>query len=294
MAKGSNYSVPFRRRREGKTNFHRRQRLLRSFKPRLVIRRSNKHERAFISIAKRIGDETMAFASSKQLKDYGWKGATGNLPTAYLTGYLAGKYAQSLGIEEAIIDLGINSCRKGTRIAALICGAVASGLEIPHNPKIFPSEERYTGQHIANFAELLKEKDPKAYDQQFSGYKKDSAKPEKVPSYFEKTVKNIDTEFDSGDMKTKLEERRKSNQKKAKKKKPTKKAAPKKKAEKKPEKKKPAKKQEAAPPKEIKVTYKDRTYTIEADITEDELKSKRGIPRKVKEEVAEKLGYELY
>ncbi|MBD3190552.1 MAG: 50S ribosomal protein L32e [Candidatus Heimdallarchaeota archaeon] len=58
-------------------------------------------------------------------------------------------------------------------------------------------------------------------------------------------------------------------------------------------KKKPAKKQEAAPPKEIEVTYKDRTYTIEADITEDELKSKRGIPRKVKEEVAEKLGYEL-
>ncbi|MBD3191387.1 MAG: hypothetical protein GF308_12125 [Candidatus Heimdallarchaeota archaeon] len=45
--------------------------------------------------------------------------------------------------------------------------------------------------------------------------------------------------------------------------------------------------------KEIKISYKDRTYTFETDITEDELKSKRGIPRKVKEELAEKLGYEL-
>lgn len=53
----------------------------------------------------------------------------------------------------------------------------------------------------------------------------------------------------------------------------------------------PPKKEEA---KEIEVDYKNRTYTIEADITEDELKSKRGIPRKVKEEVADRLGYTIY
>ncbi|MBD3189915.1 MAG: hypothetical protein GF308_04695 [Candidatus Heimdallarchaeota archaeon] len=43
---------------------------------------------------------------------------------------------------------------------------------------------------------------------------------------------------------------------------------------------------------EIKIDYKERTYTFESDITEDELKSKRGIPREVKEELAEKLGYD--
>lgn len=56
------------------------------------------------------------------------------------------------------------------------------------------------------------------------------------------------------------------------------------------------KKQEKAQPKpsgEIEIPYKDRTYTFEPDITEDELKSKRGIPRKVKEALAEKLGYDL-
>ncbi|MBD3193122.1 MAG: hypothetical protein GF308_20985 [Candidatus Heimdallarchaeota archaeon] len=45
---------------------------------------------------------------------------------------------------------------------------------------------------------------------------------------------------------------------------------------------------------ELKVPYKNRTYTFDSDITEEELKSKRGIPRDVKKEVAKKLGYDLY
>ena len=31
-----------------------------------------------------------------------------------------------------------------------------AGIDIPHNPEVFPEEERYTGKHIADFAAKLK------------------------------------------------------------------------------------------------------------------------------------------
>ncbi len=229
MAKSASYHVPFRRRREGKTNFQRRKRLLRSDKPRMIVRRSNKHVRVSIVGAKVIGDVTLVDATSQHLKEYGWKGATGNLPSAYLTGYLAGKYAQAAGVKEAILDIGINSIRKATRVSAMLCGAVTAGLDIPHNPVVFPEEDRYTGQHIADFAVKLKKEDAKKYDLQFSEYKKRSAKPESLPTYFKATIKAINAEFASGAMKTKLKNRTKKNKlPTTPKKKPVKKAAAKK------------------------------------------------------------------
>ncbi|MBT3583115.1 50S ribosomal protein L18, partial [Candidatus Woesearchaeota archaeon] len=43
MASGPRYTVKFRRRRAGKTNYHNRLALLLSRKPRLVIRKTNKY-----------------------------------------------------------------------------------------------------------------------------------------------------------------------------------------------------------------------------------------------------------
>ena len=211
MAKGASYHVQFRRRREGKTNFHRRKRLLRSRKNRLVVRRSNKHERVSIIQAKVIGDATLVDASSQHLKKYGWKGATGNVPSAYLTGYLAGKYAMAVGVKDAILDIGVNTCRKDTRISAMLAGAIHAGLKIPHDKSIFPSEDRYTGKTIADFAAALKKKSAAKYNKQFSGYKKTTAKPESLPTYFKATIKAIDAESASGTMKTKLGTRNKTN-----------------------------------------------------------------------------------
>ncbi len=211
MARSANYHVQFRRRREGKTNFHRRKRLLRSGKNRLVVRRSNKHERVSIVKAKVIGDETLVDASSQHLKKFGWKGATGNVPSAYLTGYLAGKYAKALGVKDAILDVGINTCRKDTRISAMLAGAVHAGLSIPHDETVFPSEDRYTGKTIADYATELKKKKATEYDKQFSGYKKSTAKPESLPTYFNATIKAIDAALASGTMKTDLSNRNKKN-----------------------------------------------------------------------------------
>lgn len=211
MAKGASYHVQFRRRREGKTNFHRRKRLLRSRKNRLVVRRSNKHERVSIIQAKVIGDVTLVDASSQHLKKYGWKGATGNVPSAYLTGYLAGKYAKAVGVKDAILDIGINTCRKDTRISAMLAGVIHAGLKVPHDKAIFPSEDRYTGKIIADFAVALKKKSAAKYDKQFSGYKKTTAKPESLPTYFKAVIKAIDAESATGTLKAKLGTRNKKN-----------------------------------------------------------------------------------
>jgi large subunit ribosomal protein L18 len=157
-----------------------------------------------------IGDVTKVDASSQHLKSYGWKGATGNVPASYLTGYLAGKYALAMGIKTAILDIGVNTCRKDSRIAAMLCGAVHAGLKIPHDSIVFPSEERYTGQITAEYAKKLK-KNTKAYDKQFSGYKKLGTKPESLPTYFKATKKAIDEEHAAGSMKNKLKNRNKKN-----------------------------------------------------------------------------------
>jgi len=213
MAKNSSYHVPFRRRRNGKTNFHRRKRLLRSSKYRIITRRSNRHVRVSIVSAKVVGDETLVDASSQHLKEYGWKAPTGNTPAAYLTGYLAGKYAQAMNVKGAILDIGINNCEKNTRVSAMLCGAVNAGLKIPHDKEVFPTEDRYTGKVIADFSAQLKKKDPKKHEKQFSGYKKISAKPESLPTYFKATIKAIDAEFSAGTMKAKLKGRTVKNKK---------------------------------------------------------------------------------
>jgi len=37
------------------------------------------------------GDKILATAQSIDLKEHGWSAGTGNLPAAYLTGFLAGR-----------------------------------------------------------------------------------------------------------------------------------------------------------------------------------------------------------
>src|SRR5699024_7753435 len=81
MATGPRYNVPMRRRREVRTDYHQRLRLLKSGKPRLVARKSNRHVRAQLVTPSPDGDETHASASSADLEEYGWEAPTGNLPS---------------------------------------------------------------------------------------------------------------------------------------------------------------------------------------------------------------------
>ncbi len=163
MADTSNYELPFRRRREQKTDYKQRLGLLKSGKPRAVVRSSNNHTRVHLSHYKQEGDENTAQTLSKELEEYGWENHTGNLPAAYLTGFLAGMKAEE---DEAVLDLGLREKNKGGRMFAALKGLIDAGVEIPAGDGIFPAEERLRGEHIeemtgkevpANFEETKEE-----------------------------------------------------------------------------------------------------------------------------------------
>jgi len=195
VAKGPRYRRPFRRRAEGKTNYHRRMKLLKSKKLRAVIRASNNHIIIQIIQSKIGGDKVIVSAHSKELvSKFGWNANTGNIPAAYLTGFLAGTKAKKQNVQEAILDLGIFYHRN--RVLAAFKGMVQSGIEIPYNEDFFPEniEETITGSHIEQYANLLKSENPEKYEQVFSGYlKKNNINPQKISQMVTNTFKKIES-----------------------------------------------------------------------------------------------------
>ncbi|MFX1389869.1 MAG: 50S ribosomal protein L18 [Promethearchaeota archaeon] len=171
MGRGPRYKRPYRRRFEGKTDYHKRLKLLKSRKLRATIRASNDHVRVQIIQSRLGGDKILVSAFSKELTSkFGWKMNTGNIPAAYLTGYLAGKRAVINNIEEAIFDLGIFYHKN--RVLAACKGLVDAGLNIPYREEFFPEilTERVKGTHIGNYAKILKSNEPEKYEKIFSGY----------------------------------------------------------------------------------------------------------------------------
>ena len=148
MAHGPRYRVPFRRRREGRTNYRKRRALLFSNKPRMVVRNSSKYVRVqFVSFDSK-GDKVEVSAFSRELSNYGWTGSGKSIPAAYLTGYLAGKRALKMGHEEAVLDIGTATPHAGGRIFSAMKGASEAGVEIPHSEDAAPDENRLSGSHI--------------------------------------------------------------------------------------------------------------------------------------------------
>lgn len=148
MAHGPRYRVAFRRRREGKTDYHQRFTLVRSGWNRFVVRKSLKHMRVQIVKAEKQGDITLASSHSSELKKYGWTKSTSNTPAAYLTGYLCGLRAVKAGIEKAVLDIGVHRVVPGSKLFAALIGAVDAGLVIPYNETVLPSQERRRGAHL--------------------------------------------------------------------------------------------------------------------------------------------------
>ena len=136
-----------RRRREARTDYHQRLRLLKSGKPRLVARKSTRHVRAQLVLTSPEGDRTVASAHSTDLREYGWEAPTGNLPAAYLTGLLAGARAVAGELDEAVLDIGLNTATPGNKVFAVQEGAIDAGLEIPHNEAVFADWQRTRGSH---------------------------------------------------------------------------------------------------------------------------------------------------
>ncbi|MCD6447442.1 MAG: 50S ribosomal protein L18 [Thermoplasmata archaeon] len=150
--------LPFRRRREGKTNYRKRLALLKSGKPRVVVRKSNKNIRVQFALYDMNGDRIVASAIGTDLRKYGWEYSLSNTPAAYLTGLLAGKRALKKGLKEGVLDIGLYTPRRGARIFAALKGVVDAGVDVPYGEEIVPSEDRLYGKHISDeIAEKVEE-----------------------------------------------------------------------------------------------------------------------------------------
>merc|ERR1711934_325888 len=172
------FQVKWRRRREGKTDYFARKRLINQeknkyFTPkfRLVVRFTNKDIVAQIVSAKIIGDEVLTAAYAHELTKFGLPAKVGltNYAASYCTGLLvarraltklglADKYAgaeevngSAFIVEEmddgprpfkAVLDVGLKRTTTGSRSFGVMKGAADGGLLIPHNEKRFPGFDR--------------------------------------------------------------------------------------------------------------------------------------------------------
>jgi len=196
MAKGPSYSVPFRRRREGKTDYRQRKKLIISKLPRLVVRKTGRNIITQLIRATVIGDIVIVSAHSHELrKKYGWLGSLNNLPAAYLTGLLCGLRAAAKGVEKAILDIGLHTPSKGAGVFAAMKGFVDAGVEVPHDESILPDESRIRGEHIAKYAEMLATENPEKYSRHFSEYLARNLPPQKIPEHFEAVKEKILADF---------------------------------------------------------------------------------------------------
>ncbi|HMK46881.1 MAG TPA: 50S ribosomal protein L18 [Methanocella sp.] len=185
MATGPRYKVAFRRRREGKTDYHQRLKLIVSRKPRLVVRMTTNRVITQILVTKPEGDKVLVSATSAELaKDFGYQGSGKNTSAAYLTGLLIGYKAREAGIEEAILDIGLRENRAGSRIYSTLKGAVDSGLEVPHSEEVFPSDDRIRGAHIAGNT-----------FSKYSQYEKRGLKAADLPAHFDEVKSKITGQY---------------------------------------------------------------------------------------------------
>ena len=144
--------LQYRRKREGRTDYKKRLKMLVSGIPRLVVRRTNKNIIVQVVEYSPDGDHVIVTTNSSELAKLGWKYATGNIPAAYLTGMLTAQKAKKKGVEKAIVDLGLQLPRAGSRLYAAVKGAKDNGLDIPASDDVFPPEDRLNGKHIAAYA----------------------------------------------------------------------------------------------------------------------------------------------
>lgn len=145
-------SMPFSRKRKGITNYRKRLMLLRSGKPRLVVRKTKKAVIAQLSTYDQKGDHTLATATCAHLKKLNWQLSCKNIAASYLIGLLIGKKALELGVKEAILDIGMQTATKGSKVFAVAKGAIDAGLTVPCSQDVLPNKDRLVGKHIAQYA----------------------------------------------------------------------------------------------------------------------------------------------
>ena len=151
MAYGKSQRLRPKRRRQGKTDYHRRLRLLMSGAPRAVVRVSNTQVICQLVSYNPGGDAILHSVNGKSLTDScAWPedASKKSIPACYVAGYALGKKAVSAGNHEAVLDIGVAASSPGSRVFSALQGMIDAGLDIPHGTSVLPNEERLSGKHI--------------------------------------------------------------------------------------------------------------------------------------------------
>ncbi len=143
-----------RRRRENRTDYKLRLKLLKSGIPRIVIRRTNRHFILQIVESHEAQDKILITVNSKELLKNGWdeklRGSLKSIPAGYLTGLLLVKKIKDKKIkrQKFIIDLGMARTLHGSRVFSVVKGLKDGGLNFSFDEKASPSKERLNGEHL--------------------------------------------------------------------------------------------------------------------------------------------------
>lgn len=143
-----------KRRRQHKTDYGKRLKLLKGGKPRLVFRRTNKYIIVQYIESEEAKDKIIFGVNSKDLLKYGWpentKGSLKSITASYLIGYLIGKQIKGKKLEQPIVDFGmLRMIQKGKQYAFLK-GLIEAGIDVKCPEEAFPDEERIKGKHMKN------------------------------------------------------------------------------------------------------------------------------------------------
>lgn len=132
------------RRLQARTDYKARFNLLKSGKPRLVIRKTNRYICAQVVTSTNAQDKVVASVLSKDLLAKGWPkdkaGSLKTLPAAYLTGFMLGKRLAGKHTD-VIVDFGMQRNIHKSRLYAVVLGAVDAGMNLVHNTDVLPTEE---------------------------------------------------------------------------------------------------------------------------------------------------------
>jgi large subunit ribosomal protein L5e len=110
-----------------------------------------------------------------------------------------------------ILDTGLKRTSTGSKVFAVLKGAIDGGVKIPHNEKRFVGFDALTkkyeedsmknyilGSHIVDLMNDLKEEEPTRYRSQFSNYINSQIKPEELSRLYEKVHASLRENSQSG------------------------------------------------------------------------------------------------
>ena len=141
-----------RRKREHKTDYLNRIKLLKSGKPRVIFRKTNRYILAQYVTSKEAQDKVEINVSSKNLLKYGWPeaniGSLKSISASYLTGFLIGKKITKDSLEKPIVDFGMIRTIHKTKVFAFLRGLVDAGIDINCKEEAFPKQERIKGENL--------------------------------------------------------------------------------------------------------------------------------------------------